>query len=60
MFIELGGRAAIDSTPPAIATSAQPLMIWVAAIAIAFRPDEQARLMVAADTLIGNFDSATP
>ena len=52
-------RPVIDSTPPAIAMSAQPLAIWVAAIEMALRPEEHARLMVAAATLSGSFDSAT-
>ncbi|MOA64751.1 hypothetical protein D3C78_1909060 [compost metagenome] len=36
----------IDSTPPATMMSLQPEAIWLAAIAIACKPDEQKRLRV--------------
>ena len=49
----------IDSTPPAIMTSAHPLAIWLAAIAMELRPEEQARLIEVAGTVTGSFESTT-
>src|SRR5262245_39872307 len=43
----------MDSTPPPIITSTPSLMMWLAASAMAFRPEEQKRLMVSPPTLTG-------
>src|SRR5713226_5410745 len=47
------GTRLIDSVPPATTTEADPHMMRSAANAIAWRPDEQKRLMVTADALTG-------
>src|SRR5919106_3980841 len=44
----------IDSTPPPIITSTPSLMMWLAASAMAFRPEEQKRLIVSPATLTGS------
>ena len=44
----------IDSVPPATITSAPPLIMRSAAMAIACNPDEQKRLIVTADTSTGS------
>ena len=44
----------MDSVPPATITSAPPLMMRSAAIAIACSPEEQKRLMVSAETSTGS------
>ena len=44
----------MDSVPPATITSAPPLMMRSAAIAIACKPEEQKRLMVSAETSTGS------
>src|SRR5438477_8059790 len=44
----------IDSTPPPIMTSAPSLMTWFAAIAIAWRPEEQKRFRVSPATDTGS------
>src|SRR5580765_5485944 len=43
----------IDSRPPPMAASAPPMMIWCAAIAMAWSPDEQNRLTVVPATETG-------
>src|SRR6185503_19446732 len=43
----------MDSTPPPIITSTPSLMMWLAASAMAFSPEEQNRLMVNPATLTG-------
>jgi len=43
----------MDSRPPPMAASAPPMMIWCAAIAMAWRPDEQKRLTVVPATETG-------
>ena len=51
--------AEMDSTPPAIMMSEQPLAIWLAAMAMEFRPEEQARLMVVPAVVTGSFERIT-
>ena len=47
------------TTPPAIATWVWPDAIWLAAIAIDCRPDEQNRLIDKPAVVIGSFDNTT-
>ena len=47
----------IDSTPPAIMQSENPLWTWVAAIATVCKPDEQYLFTVVPPTSIGNLDN---
>ena len=51
--------AEMDSTPPAIMMSEQPLAIWLAAKAIELSPLEQAREMVLPAVVTGNLDRMT-
>ena len=53
------GTMLIDSVPPAIITSASPTRMRSAAIATAFNPDEQKRLIVTPPVEFGNPASST-
>ncbi len=53
------GTMLIDSVPPAIITSASPTRMRSAAIATAFSPDEQKRLIVTPPVEFGNPASST-